>query len=803
MKVTFRWLKEYVDFDLSYSQLASKLNSLGMSVEDMQYLGREIEGVVVGEILSIQSHPRAERLTVCRVDTGKNEYTIVCGANNMKVGDKIPVALEGAVLSENRQIKPVEIRGVKSEGMMCSAKELGISEGVTGLLILPIDTPRGKDIREVLCLPDVVFDLEITPNRADCLSVVGVAREIAAVLNIPFKLPEVKLKNKSNEINEQARVTVKDPLLCPRYLARIIRNVKISPSPFWLQRRLEKVGLRAINNVVDATNYVLMELGHPLHAFDYDRISNHHIIVRRAVKGEKFNTLDNVEHTLDDDMLVIADEDKPIALAGIMGGNNSQVGEETSNLLIESAYFDAINIRRTSKKLGLITESSYRFERGTDFEMAAKAINRVTFLIQEIAGGKIIEGLIDQYPQKITPYYIILRPKQVNRILGIEVPKEQILDLLNRLGFECNLESNSTVKVKVPAFRREVSREIDLIEEIARIYKYDEIPSAVPQWESLEYKPDQEFLLEKEVKNFLVSMGFFEVMNYSFSSEDGFKKLGIEDSFYYTKAVKIKNPLSREYSFLRTTLLENILEALLRNISYNLHNLKLFEVGKIFLTQGNDYLPEERKMAAGAICGMIEESYWQEKSSEVDFHYLKGVIVTLLENLGIEDYKMEKGANMIFHPKHSARIITSNGQEIGQIGKISLWIAEKYNFSFPIYIFELDMLTLLENQNLKKGYCPISKYPTVIRDVALVVPEEISYFQVSSQIKETGGEIITQIKLFDVYKGKQIDKGYKGFTYSIVYQSKKKTLTDEEVNLIHAKVLRALDENFKIRIREK
>ncbi|MCK5535133.1 phenylalanine--tRNA ligase subunit beta, partial [bacterium] len=384
-------------------------------------------------------------------------------------------------------IKLVNIRGIKSEGMMCSAKELGISDDMSGLLILPRETSLGKEIKKVLSLPDIVFDLEITPNRADCLSLIGIAREIAATLNIPFKLPEINLKDTGNEIGKQARVTIKEPLLCPRYLARVIRNVKISPSPFWLQRRLEMVGLRAINNVVDATNYVLMELGHPLHAFDYDQINNHHIIVRRAEEKEKFKTLEGMEYTLDKDMLVIADEKKTVALAGIMGGSNSQVNNETCNLLIESAYFDAINIRRTSKKLGLTTESSYRFERGTDFEMAAKAINRVTSLIREIAGGQVVEGIIDQYPQKIVPHNIILRPKQVNRILGIEISKKQILDFLNRLGFECDLlEDNANLKVKVPAFRQEVTREIDLIEEIARIYKYDEIPPAVPRWKSLE-----------------------------------------------------------------------------------------------------------------------------------------------------------------------------------------------------------------------------------------------------------------------------------------------------------------------------
>ncbi len=803
MKITYRWLKEYVDFDLSAEQLADKLVSLGINVESMKSIGEGIDGVIVGKILSVEAHPHADRLTVCKVDTGKNEYSIVCGAKNMKEGDVVPVALEGVVLSGNRLIKPVDIRGVKSEGMMCSAKELGISDDAAGLFILPEETPLGKEIKEVFSLPDVVFDLEITPNRSDCLSVIGIAREIAAALNVPFKLPEIKLKNTGRQIEKQAQVTIKNHLLCPRYLARVIKNVKISSSPFWLQRRLEMVGLRAINNVVDATNYVLMELGHPLHTFDYDLISNHHIIVRQAEEKEKFGALDGVEYTLSKDMLVIADDNRAVALAGIIGGSNSQVSEKTCNLLIESAYFDATNIRRTSKKLGLSTESSYRFERGTDFEMAAKAINRVTSLIREIAGGEVVEGVLDQYPQKILPQQIILRPQQVNRILGIEMSGKQIQVLLKRLGFECNLENNSSLKVMVPAFRREVSREIDLIEEIARIYKYDEIPPAVPRWESLEYSPNQEFLLEKKMSNFFVGTGFFEVINYSFSSEEGFKKLGVEDSFYYSKAVKVKNPLSREYAFLRTTLLGNIFENISKNNSYNLYNLKLFELGKIFLSKGNKLLPEEKKMFSGAVCGMVEESYWQKKSKEVDFHYLKGVIVSLLESLGINNYKMEKGADLLFHPGQSAKIIINGNQQIGQLGKISPWIAEKYNFDLPVYVFELRLDALLKSQNLKMRYFPISKYPAVIRDVALVVPKEISYFQVSSQIKKTGGEVIAQIKLFDVYEGEQIDEGYRSLAYSIVYQSKEKTLTDKEVNFIHNEVLQSLEENFKVKIRDK
>ncbi len=859
MKVSYNWLKEFVDINISVEELADKLTMAGLEVAGIIYLGQEVENVIVGEILSIDTHPNADKLTVCRVSDGKNNLQIVCGAKNIKVGDKVPLALVGAKLSGNIGIKKTVIRGVESQGMLCSEKELGFNDDVDGILILDSESVCGEDVKKILGQDDIILDIDLTTNRGDCLSILGIAREIAAILNVSlcllsehpvnsFKFSESTQDNqRAEDINKLIKVQIKEPHLCSRYSTRIIKNVRIVPSPLYLQYRLKSLGIRPINNVVDITNLVLLELGHPLHAFDYDLLEGKEIIVRVSNKGEKIITLDEIERNLDEEILVIADSRQPVALAGIMGGLASGVTSKTRNVLLESAYFNPTNIRRSARKLDLATEATYRFERGVDIENLITALEKAADLIQKYCGGEITKDIVDVYPSPISAKEIILRPERVNKILGIDIPYQQMKNILKRLGFNiqqesfCNgltgyrerinncQEGNDWI-ISVPLYRNDVVEEIDLIEEIARIYGYDKIKSSKPCWQPVDYVYNKMSVIENLVKDVLNKSGFFEVINFSFMDKNVFDKLHFSSSDLRRRCLNIENPLSAEMGSLRSTLIPGILENVSWNLRHNINDIKIFEIGSVFMPRDRESLPIEKKMLIGAVCGKHNELYWKREDNSIDFYYLSGIIEALMNEVGISDYYYSRGEHKqsqedwqdvslstlacepgvymlkrcpdkIYHSGRSAEIIIRN-DIIGTFGELSPLVCTDFDFRLPVYLVEIDFNNLIRYVQFEKKYKPMSKYPAIIRDIALIISDEIDAAEVFLLIRKTGENLLKDIRLFDLYKGEQIKKGAKSLAYSLVYQSYDATLTDEEVNKVHKKIIDELQKKLQAEIRD-
>ena len=621
MNVTIKWLKEYVDFDLSPEALADRLLMLGMEIESIKRLGEGLDRVVVGRINTVDKHPQADKLVLCNVDVGSGTDTqIVCGAPNAREGLVAPVALVGAQLPNGLTIRRAKIRGEESQGMLCSEQELNISDEASGLMELPGDTQIGTPIVEALGLDDVVLELEITPNRPDCLSMIGVAREISVVTGNPLRLPEINIQSGMADTQNLTSVTIKDPDLCPRYAARVIRGVKIAPSPTWLQRRLETIGIGTINNIVDITNYVLMEYGHPLHAFDYHRLTENRIVVRRAKSNEKLKTIDAEERELTPDMLVIADAENPVALAGVMGGFDSEITDQTVDVLLESAYFYPPSIRKTSKALGMHTEASHRFERGADPEGVIPAINRAAQLIAETTGGEICSGIVDVYPGKQEAIDIKLRPERVNFVLGTEIEADQMRDILTRLGFTVS----DAFEVTVPTFRPDVSQEIDLVEEIARVYGFDNIPTTLPRGDIPipQVAPKED--LRERVKTYLLQCGMMEAMNYAFYHPDVFDRIRLESTDPLRQVVHIANPLSEDQSIMRTTLLPSLLANAQRNRNHQINDVQFFECSKVFIPNGTGEYPNEPERVAGIIAGNLGAGVYGDPLRPVDFFDIKG-----------------------------------------------------------------------------------------------------------------------------------------------------------------------------------
>jgi phenylalanyl-tRNA synthetase beta chain len=826
MKVSYNWLKELVEFNISPEKLSDQLTMIGLEAAGITRLGQQINKVVVAQVLTIEPHPAADKLTVCKVFDGKSELVIVCGAKNIKVGDKVPLALAGASLPGGVKINKTVIRGTESNGMLCSEKELGLSEESSGILILDAKSLPGEDIKKILGQDDIILEVELTPNRGDCLSMLGIAREIAAILRFPLKKHSEKVHESGEDIKKLTKISIKDVKLCPRYAARIIKNIKVGPSPLALQYRLRALGVRPINNVVDITNLVLMELGHPLHAFDYDLLEGKEIIVRRGEKDEKFVTLDEIERTLDGEILVIADTQRPVALAGIMGGLASSVSDKTTNVLLESAYFNPLSIRKSSRKLDLGTEASYRFERGVDIDNLIVALNRTASLIQQYCGGEIAKGLIDIYPHKMPVKEIIFRPEKANKVLGIEIPRAQMADILKHLGFIVKKQTaqktkaaktpakNDKLTIEVPPYRNDISAEIDLVEEVARIYGYDKIETAKPYWQPVDNVVSGDLLLGKVLKDILVKNGFSEVINFSFMNREWLDKLHLAPDDSRRQVLKIQNPLSAEMEVLRSTLIPAILENISWNLRHKVKDIKIFELAAVYIPRKEGSLPEEKKMLCGAVLGRDSEPYWGRQDKPVDFYYLSGVMENLLEALGIGScnrnqsagvtgvYSLKKSNEKIYHPGHSADVVVDK-EVLGSFGELSPLLVAEQGFGAPIYMFELDCIKLLSYLNMGKKYRPLSKYPAITRDIALVVPDEISAEEILSLIRHEGKGLLKEAQLFDLYTGEQIKKGYKSLAYSLVYQSDENTLTDEEVNKVHGRISGALQNKLKIEIREK
>ncbi len=795
MNVTLNWLKTYTDFAYSARELADRLTMLGIEVESIKQLGTELTGVVVGKVTGIHPHPNADKLLLCHVDVGDDAaLQIVCGAPDVREGMLAPVATVGAELPNGLKIKRAKLRGTISHGMLCSEKELGLSNDDAGLMELAEHIAPGTPLAGALGLDDIVFELEITPNRPDCLSLIGVAREIGADTGNPLKLPEVHLQENGGDVRENTSVTIEAPELCSRYAARVIRGVTIGQSPMWLQRRLESVGIGVINNIVDITNFVLMEYGHPLHAFDYQKLAENRIVVRRANRGEKLTTLDETERELDTTMLVIADAEKPVALAGIMGGEDSEITNATCDVLLESAHFQPASIRATAKTLGIHTEASYRFERGTDAEGVIPALNRAVQLIADFAGGTVCEGIVDVYPRQHQPIHIELRPERVNFVLGTQLEAGQMHDILSRLGFHVENANPDKYRFTAPTFRPDVTREIDLVEEIARVYGYDKIPTTLPKGNIPVPVPKPTVEIHKRIKQFLLSTGMMEVVNYSFCGPGSFDRIRLNENDVKREGLRLQNPLSPEMSLLRTTLLPSLLENARHNRNHQIDNIALFEISTVFIASKEPY------RVTGILTGKVGGGVYEDAYRHPDFLDIKGIVEGLLEVSGINDYTLAKTAEPTFHPGRNAEVLLGK-QHIGIFGEAHPEVLKNYNLPYRAYLFEFDLDALTENAEPVKRFEPISIYPKVQRDIAIVLDADIPSNLPIEFIKITGGELVESVRLFDVYEGEQVLAGKRSLAYTITYHSGTETLTDKLVNRVHGNVIKRLHQELGAELR--
>ncbi len=805
MKVSYRWLKEFVDFDLSVEELASRLTDAGLEVETITTVGKDLDRVVVGQIKNVSKHPRADKLSVCEMMVGLESLQIVCGAPNVAEDAKVPVALIGAKLPGGIQITKNALRGVESYGMICSEKELDIGEDEKGIMILDADLKVGQSITSALDLEDWILDIDLTPNRPDCLSVMGVAREVAALCGSRLRKREVNLHEIGEMAQNRLQVEIGDPQACPRYAARVIEDVKITESPFWLKRKLQSAGMRPINNVVDITNLVMLELGHPLHAFDYKLFKRKKVVVRRAQDEEKFVTLDQEEHTLSREVLLITDGTKTVAIAGIMGGLESEVGPNTRTILLESAYFDPKVIRRGRLFLGISTESSQRFERGANPNAVVKAIDRAAELLGSLAFGKVLKGVVDSYPSPIYPVQITLRPQRVNKILSTDLQRQKIKSILTNLELPVKVENpvegeeNHDLEVEIPTFRPDLTREIDLVEEIARIYGYGNIKTTLRAGGSLVTEIQWEDEVSRRVKEFMVGREFFEVITNNLVDPEKLAKLSPDVS-----QVSIRNPLSQDLSVLSTTLAYNLLSVVSRNKNRLEKNLRIFELGKVFFARGNpqdprDRLPEEKLHLGIAISGEREPRHWETEETETDLFDLKGMLEGLFEHL-LLSFELNPGRNA-FLKEDRCFHIQMGDEKIGLLGEVCEEILDAFEIKEKVFWAELDFEKLCSRVPRRKKFSSMPKFPPVDRDIAVVVDETILSKVIGDKIKEVGGSLVEEVTLFDVYEGKQVPAGMKSLAYSIRYRSQKRTLTEEEVDEIHRKVISELERSFDATLR--
>lgn len=792
MKVPVKWLKDYVDIDISAKELGDKLTMSGSKVEEIIISGAEIENVVTGKIIEIVRHPDADTLVVCQVNIGLDApIQIVTAATNMKEQDIIPVALHGSSLHGGLKIKKGKLRGILSNGMFCSEEELGIAgdEPVHGLMILPGNTPIGKDIKEVLKLQSILIDFEITSNRPDCLSILGIARETAATLGTKYIKPALDYKASADtNVEDIYKVNIKDEL-CRRYMLKGIKNVKIQPSPQWMQERLLEAELRPINNIVDITNFVMLEIGQPMHAFDARQITTNNIVIERASLGEKFITLDEVERELDESMLNIKDGDRTIGLAGIMGGLNSEIKDDSTSIIFESANFEGVNIRLASKKLSLRTDASSRFEKGLDPNMVQMAMDRACHLIQELGAGEIMEGCIDVYPKIVKPHTLEVDSNWINNFLGTEIFVGNMKTYLDRLELATEIMGELLI-INVPTNRSDINIREDVAEEVARIYGYDNIPSTIPNCRTSKSGKSEKQKLEDKVVLALISSALNQSISYSFVSPKIFNKILVPGDSELRKVVTIKNPLGEDYSIMRTTTIASMMECLGRNYSRNNEEARLFEIGKVYIPNEDlEALPEERNILTIGMYG------------NTDYLDLKGVVENVLDILGIKNTSFKRESeNPTYHPGKTSNLFVKR-ELIGVVGEIHPTVSDNFEVEQRCFIAELNLDVLYKYADLNKKYSALPKFPAVTRDIAFIVDDEVLVQDIEDVILKQGGNILESAKLFDVYKGKQIAESKKSIAYAIVYRRADKTLIDEEVNKVHDKILRSLEHKLGAELR--
>ena len=803
MKASIEWLKDYSDIDVSTKELADILTMTGSKVETIEEKGEDIKNVVVGKILEIEKHPNADRLVVTKIDIGNGEkLQIVTGADNIKVNDIVPIAKDGAELPGGKKIKTGKLRDVDSQGMMCSVGELGLDienypgQIEHGIMILDnkYEKNLGEDITEVLKLKESVLDFEITCNRPDCFSIEGLGREVAVSLDKKFKNPhrnidELKIGNK-NSI-EGLTVNIEEPNLCYRYIARVVKNVKVKQSPEWLVKRLNACGIRAINNIVDITNYVMLEMGQPLHAFDINSIAGKQITVRRAKADEKIVTLDGVERTLNNDMLVIADKDKPVAIAGVMGGENSEIEADTNTVVFESAVFYGGSVRKTAKAVGLRTEASSRYEKGLSPENTFRAINRAIELVELLEAGEPVDGMIDVYPTKQKINKIKLDVNRINNLLGINLSKEDMIKILEKL--EIKVENDVIIP---PYFRTDIEQVADVAEEILRIYGYDKLETTLINAETTLGGKNKEQTIKDNVSEYLVAKGFSEIYTYGFISEKDLIKCNIDkEDNLFKQTVKIKNPLSEDYTIMKTTPIPTLLQVLQSNNNYKNKNVKVFELAKTYKNVSEKIekgeLPEENTVLTIGMYGEKE-----------DFYTLKGVVENVLEVAGVKKYDLFKDEeNKLYHPGRCASLKVGN-DIFASLGELHPLVAENYNLNDRVLIAEINIDKIVKYARFNKKYVEIPKYPAVERDIAMVVDEAVEVGQIERIITKKAKKMLEEINLFDVYRNEKLGENKKSVAYSLKFRLSDRTLTDEEVNTTMQEIIAALEKELNAELRK-
>ena len=797
MNTALSWIKAYVpDLEVTAQEYTDAMTLSGSKVEGYQCLDKNLEKIVVGQITKIERHPDADKLIICQVDIGTGQIQIVTGAPNVKEGDKVPVVLDGGKVAgghdggplpeDGIRIKKGKLRGIESDGMMCSIEELGSSREMypdapeLGIYILPEDTPVGADAIQVLGLHDVVFEYEITSNRVDCYSVVGLAREAAATFRKEFRPPVVTGTGNSEDIHDYLTVEVEDADLCPRYCARMVKNIRLAPSPEWMQRRLAASGIRPINNLVDITNYVMEEYGQPMHAYDYDLIGGHKIVVKCAKDGDEFQTLDGQVRKLDSTVLMINDGEKEVGIAGIMGGENSKITDDVKTMVFEAACFDGTNIRLSSKKVGLRTDASGKFEKGLDPHNAEAAINRACQLVEELGAGEVIGGILDIYPKKRQPVRIKFDADKINSLLGTEIAASDMKQYFRmlELGFD-----EETQEVIAPTFRQDLNCLADIAEEVARFFGYDNIPTTLPSGEATTGKLSYKLRIEEIAREVAEFSGFSQSMTYSFESPKVFDKLLMSREDPLRQVVTILNPLGEDFSIMRTSPLNGLLTSLSTNYNRRNKNVKLYELANIYLPKALPLseLPDERMQFTLGMYG------------EGDFYTMKGVVEELFDKLGMvkKVHYDPKCARPYLHPGRKADIVYEN-QVVGYLGEIHPEVADNYRIGERTYVAVLDMPSVIPFADFDRKYTGIAKYPAVARDISMVVPKEILVGQIEDVLAQRGGKMLESYTLFDIYEGSQILAGFKSVAYSITFRAKDHTLTDDEVNATMKKILNGL-----------
>jgi len=791
LRISYNWLKEYIDLDLSPEEVAEKLTLLGLEVDYIEDWNKLYKDLLIGVVEEVKPHPETEKLTLVDVGAGGKSFRVICGAPNVKKGQKVVLAPAENTLPNGQEIKKTKIRGEVSEGMICSADELKLQEErAEGIFVLDDDAVSGEKFAPYFNLNDQIFVLDLTPNYGYALNLIGVARELSAAFDKEIKYPQIKEDQESGRAEDLISVEVKNSKLCPRYTARIVEGVKVSQSPWWLKVRLMGAGIRPVNNIADITNYVMLEMGQPLHAFDYDKIQDKKIIVRTAKKGEKLVTLDDRERDLTKEDLVIADAQKPLGLAGVMGGLESEITSQTNNILLEAASFDPYTIRRTAKRFILHSPSSHRFERGIDIENITRASRRAAQLMAEIAEGEVIGGIVDNYPQLKEPLRLRIRPKRVNEVLGTDIPRMEIKSILEKLHFKVqdSKRLEGAFRVQVPSFRNDITIEADLIEEVARIYGYGEIPEDLPRvdMEIGRRRSNQE--LEAKIREIFRRAGFHQTINLPLVRED--ESFGTE----WPKPLALTNPLSAENSYLRQEILPGLLRSLEFNTKRQVKKAGLYELGDVFPGDG----PEQLSALAAVLMGAANSEEWQISAPE--FFLLKGILETMASETGV-DFSVEKSNYEFLHPGRQGEIFL-NGEKVGYIGELHPNLQEKHRFPERVAVMEMGLKNFYTQACLDPEYKGVPRYPAISRDLALTVEEEIQAAQISNLLKQKGGQFLEELTLFDLYRGDQVPENCKSLAYRMVFRSKERTLTDAEIDNIVEEIIEKAKREFGAEIRK-